>query len=393
MLKTSFFVSQTIRKTCIRTFTNKSIRRTALYEEHVKAGAKMVPFCGWEMPLQYPEGLLNSHLATRSKAGLFDVSHMAQIELSGKDRYDFIEKLVVGDIKELKIGQARLSLITNENGGIKDDTIILALENYIHVVVNAGCAEKDIEHFFNHLKQFKSAGKDISMKVLGDKSMLALQGPSAAKVLQRHVDINLANIPFMAGRNAKFANENILITRTGYTGEDGFEISFGSKAAAPIFKTLTSNEEVNLVGLGARDSLRLEAGLCLYGNDLNENITPVEASLVWTIGQRRRKEGGFLGDDVILKQLATGPTRKRVGLLVTKGIAREHSEILDTNGNQVGEVTSGTFSPILKQGIAMGYITTPNAVIGSQLQVKVRANLFPAIVTKMPFVPSNYYKI
>eukprot|EP01102_Stenamoeba_stenopodia_P001698 TRINITY_DN11540_c0_g1_i1.p1 TRINITY_DN11540_c0_g1~~TRINITY_DN11540_c0_g1_i1.p1 ORF type:complete len:404 (+),score=113.02 TRINITY_DN11540_c0_g1_i1:65-1276(+) len=368
------------------------LKKTPLYDLHVELGGKMVPFCGWEMPVQYPLGVLKSHLWTREQASLFDVSHMGQIQFHGKDRYDFIESLVVGDIKGLAVGNARLSVITNEKGGIIDDTVITKQDDHLYMVINAGCADKDLAHIRKHLAAWQAKGKDVQLTVL-DRALIALQGPKAAEVVQRLTSADVSKIPFMSGRNLKVGGLDTYLTRCGYTGEDGFEISVLPKDAIPFAKALLNDKTVLPAGLGPRDSLRTEAGLCLYGNDIDESITPIEASLAWTIGKRRREEGGFLGSDVILKQLKDGVSKKRVGLAVQGTIAREHTPIFSKGGNEkIGEITSGTFSPILKSAIAMGYVPTALSSVGSQVEVEVRGNRAAATVTKLPFVPTRYFK-
>jgi len=357
----------------------------------------MVPFCGWDMPVQYRESIIDSHIHTRAHAGLFDVSHMGQLRLHGQDRVEFLESLVVGDIKGLSTNQARLSLFTNEQGGIKDDTVITKGEKWLYVVVNAGCAEKDLAHISEHLASYKNRGKDVSLEVLSPHfSLVALQGPEAAAVLGEHIDggsQSLRSLAFMSGIDTRFDSVPVRVTRCGYTGEDGFEISVPTNDAVKLWKTLLQHKDkVMPVGLAARDTLRLEAGLCLYGNDITEETSPVEAGLTWTIGKRRREEGGFLGSNTILKQIKEGASRKRVGFILSEGIARAHAPVHNDKGEQVGEVTSGGYGPSLKQAIGMAYVPTALAKNGTPIQVLVRKKLYPATVAPMPFHPSNYYK-
>eukprot|EP00123_Amoebidium_parasiticum_P012606 comp21468_c0_seq1/m.29718 comp21468_c0_seq1/g.29718 ORF comp21468_c0_seq1/g.29718 comp21468_c0_seq1/m.29718 type:complete len:400 (-) comp21468_c0_seq1:225-1424(-) len=372
------------------------LKLTALDAFHKAHGGKMVPFCGWNMPLQYSDlGIIDSHLFTRSSASIFDVSHMLQLRMHGMDRVKFIEKLVVGNIAELENGNGTLSLITNEKGGIKDDTIINNADDHLYVVCNAGCADKDLAHFQEHASAFRAAGGDVTVEVLEANALLALQGPKAAAALSKLVKVDLSKLYFMMGTNATVAGvDNCRITRCGYTGEDGFEISIPKEHVASVASALLADPTVKMAGLGARDSLRLEAGLCLYGNDITEETTPIEASLAWTIGKRRRTEGGFLGSDVILDQLKNkGGNRRLVGLAVAPGApAREKCEIIDASGNTIGITTSGQPSPSLKANIAMAYVDKKFAKSGTEVQVKVRKNIQPAKVTKMPFVPSNYYR-
>jgi len=378
----------------------QNLKRTALYPLHVELQGKIVEFGGWEMPLQYAsDSIINSHIHTRQKASLFDVSHMAQLRLSGKDRIKFLEQLVVADLQELPLGSSKLSVFTNQKGGIIDDTMITNSGDFLFVVVNAGCAEKDIAHISNSLSSFKG---DVKFERI-DKSLLALQGPSAEKVVQALVKEDLSKMPFMTSKETKLTVHGgtiipVRISRCGYTGEDGFEISVDHNHAIQLAKTLLKHGDVKPAGLGPRDTLRLEAGLCLYGHDIEQHTTPVEASLSWVIGKRRKEQGGFLGADKILSQIKNPSTvtTKRIGLSLTSGgpPPREGATIHDKDSEkEIGKITSGTFSPILKQAIAMAYIDTPYSKIGSQVNIKVRGKNYGAAVTKMPFVPTSYKKI
>jgi aminomethyltransferase len=327
---------------------------------------------------------------------LFDVSHMCQLKLTGNSRVDFLETLVVGDIKGLKVNHATLSSFTNEKGGMIDDTVITNKGDHIYFVVNAGCADKDKAHLKAQLSKYKAANKTAQVELTElPEALVALQGPKAESVLKRMLTkpFELEKMPFMTSTNVEVDGVKCLVGRCGYTGEDGFEISIPVDKAMKIAKKILSFPEVKPAGLGARDSLRLEAGLCLYGHDINEEISPIEAGLAWTIGKRRREEGGFLGASLILKQLKEGVTRKRVGLFVEGPPAREGYTIHDKDEKQIGIVTSGTMSPILKKAISMGYVDNPHNQIGSQVQVKVRNKLYPAVITKMPFVPTSYKKL
>jgi len=387
-----------------RYFSTEALKRTKLFELHKSLGGKMVPFAGYELPVEYAGengGILKEHLWCRApgKAALFDVSHMGQLRWVGKDRAAFLEKLVVGPIKELSEGEGRLSLITNSSGGIIDDTLITNAGSYIHMVVNGACKDGDMEHFRAQL----AAEKDLEacFDYLESQHLLALQGLGAADVLAPLLpsSITLSRMGFMTGIDCTIAGiEGCRVTRCGYTGEDGFELSVPGEKAVELAETLLSNPAVNPTGLGARDSLRLEAGLCLYGNDIDGTTNPVEASLVWTIGGpkgRRRVEQGFLGaenfllPDGKLKAVA----RKRVGLKGMKAPARSHTEIYDPSGEElIGEITSGTFSPCLKQPIAMGYVKTQFHKEGTKVSVKVRGKMQPAEICKMPFVEQRYFR-
>eukprot|EP00850_Spirogloea_muscicola_P004317 SM000018S03682 [mRNA] locus=s18:718627:721434:- [translate_table: standard] len=356
----------------------------------------MVPFAGYSMPIQYKDSIIDSTLNCRSNGSLFDVSHMCGLSLKGKDSIPFLETLVVGDLASLKLGTGSLSVFTNEKGGVIDDTVISKLaDDHIYLVLNAGCRDKDLEHIEKHLKPYQSKGKDVAWHIHDDRSLLALQGPLAPSVLQKLTTEDLSKLYFSDIKLTKINGADCFLTRTGYTGEDGFEISVPSEHAVELAKKIleASEDKVRLTGLGARDSLRLEAGLCLYGNDLEQHVTPIEAGLAWTVGKRRRSEGGFLGSDTILKQISEGPSIRRVGIISSGAPARHHAEILDEAGNQaLGEVTSGGFSPCLKKNIAMGYVKSGNHKSGTQIKVKVRGKVNDGVVTKMPFVPTKYYK-
>jgi aminomethyltransferase len=353
----------------------------------------MVPFAGWSMPIQYQDSIMDATNHCRTHASLFDVSHMCGLTLKGKDAIDFLEGLIVGDIKALQDGTGTLSVFTNDKGGIIDDTVVTKVNgNEVYLVVNAGCREKDLAHLNKHLAAYKAKGGDVTMEVHDDRSLLALQGPEAPQVLQQHVKEDLSKLYFGMFTKLDIAGSPCFVTRTGYTGEDGFELSIPNNDAVRIAKALTNDSRVRLAGLGPRDSLRLEAGLCLYGNDLNEDITPVEAGLTWTIAKSRREECSFLGGDVIKKQLADGVTQRRVGFVCKGAPARQHSDVITPEGQKVGEITSGAFSPCLKKNIAMGYVDKAYAKAGTELKVVVRGKASDAVVTKMPFVPVHYHK-
>ncbi|GAA6106439.1 aminomethyltransferase, mitochondrial [Tachysurus ichikawai] len=369
-----------------------ALKQTPLYEFHRAHGGKMVAFAGWSMPVQYKDSHINSHLHTRQHCSIFDVSHMLQTKIHGKDRVKFMEALIVGDVAELKDNQGMLSLFTNDKGGIMDDLIVTNTDQgYLHVVSNAGCADKDSAHMEAKLKEFKSAGHSVDLEYMGE-SLIAIQGPSTERVLQEGVCEDLRKLTFMTSvLTTVFGIQGCRITRCGYTGEDGVEISAPSGNVVELVERLLVNSEVKLAGLGARDSLRLEAGLCLHGNDIDETTTPVEASLVWTIGKRRRQARDFPGADVIVPQIKAKPKRKRVGLVSHGQPVRQHTSILSTDGKVIGKVTSGCPSPCLKQNISMGYVETSFSKVGTPVQVEVRKKMIPAVISKMPFVPTNYY--
>ncbi|KAL3851866.1 hypothetical protein ACJMK2_015567 [Sinanodonta woodiana] len=355
----------------------------------------MVPFAGWEMPVQYKDSISESHLNVRANAGIFDVSHMLQTKVSGKDQVEFMESLTVSDVQKLKERQAVLSLFTNEQGGILDDLIITKTEEgYLFVVSNAGCAEQDHKLMQTKAEEMKKDGYDIHVETICN-ALIALQGPAMPKVLQPGVDFDLKTMPFMTSRMAKvFGIPYCRVSRCGYTGEDGVEISVSSDRVEELVTALlkSSTSDVRLAGLGARDSLRLEAGLCLYGHDIDTTTNPVEASLLWLIGQRRREAENFPGASKILAEIENKPRRKRVGFLSTGPPARAGTEIYDETGKKViGKVTSGCPSPSLKQNVAMGYVESTFIKTGTKVKFEVRKKMVDAVVAKMPFVPSNYY--
>ncbi|KAG0228537.1 hypothetical protein BGW41_003397 [Actinomortierella wolfii] len=373
--------------------SQEALKKTVLYDFHIEQGAKMVPFAGWSMPVQYAKlGVGASHVWTRQNASIFDVSHMLATRITGKDRIKFFESLTVADLENLPVGSGTLSVFTNENGGIIDDTIITKHQDSLYVVSNAGCADKDLAHIRKHLANFQNKGGDVDLKIIDDHSLIALQGPKAAPVLEALVGKSLQDFPFMDARYLNIKGIECHVARSGYTGEDGFEISVPNNDAVQLTKLLLESPDVEMAGLGARDSLRLEAGMCLYGHDLDETITPVEAGLTWTIAKRRRAEGGFLGAAKIQEQLKNGVEKRRIGLIVTGAPAREGAEIF-ANGELVGKVTSGCPSPSLKKNVAMGYVKNGLHKSGTELEVQVRNRKQKAVVTKMPFVPSGYHKV
>jgi aminomethyltransferase len=362
------------------------LKRTPLYPLHRSLGARMVPFAGYEMPVQYPAGILAEHLHTRAQAGLFDVSHMGQLRLAGTDPAAALEALVPGDLRALASMRMRYSLLLNDAGGILDDLMATRLDDGWFLVVNATCKEADLAHLRDRL------GGGATVEPLEDRALLALQGPMAVAVLSRFAD-GVAALPFMAAAETTLDGQRCLITRSGYTGEDGFEISLTAAGAPRLAERLLAEPEVEPVGLGARDSLRLEAGLCLYGHDIGETTTPVEADLAWTIGRRRRVEGGFPGAAVILRQLAHGAARRRVGIRPDgRAPARETTPIADAAGNPIGQVTSGGFGPSVNGPIAMGYVDAAHAIDGTALSLLVRGSPRPARVAALPFVPHRYHR-
>jgi aminomethyltransferase len=372
----------------------EALLRTPLYDLHVELGAKMVPFAGYDMPVQYPMGIMTEHQHTRSGAGLFDVSHMGQIRLSAgsfTEAAAALETLCPADFQVLKPQQQRYSFFTNEAGGILDDLMVTRAgkgddSDHLIMVVNAGCKNEDLAHLRAKL------GSRLKIEPMFDRALMALQGPRAGAVMQKIAPLS-AEMKFMTGRPLNVGGMECFVTRSGYTGEDGFEISVSGGEADNLARKLLGDMEVKPIGLGARDSLRLEAGLCLYGNDITEATNPVEADLVWAIQKRRRAEGGFPGAAIIQKQIAEGAPRKRVGILPDgKAPARGHTEIADASGATIGEITSGGFGPSLGGPVAMGYVRADRAALGTQLNLMVRGKALPAKVAAMPFVPHRYHR-
>lgn len=370
--------------------THETLLETPLDALHRSLGAKMVPFAGYSMPVQYPLGVMKEHLHTRAAAGLFDVSHMGQADLVGEDIAVALETLVPGDLQALKPGRIRYTQLLNDDGGLIDDLMVAkpidGASNRLHLVVNAACKEKDYAAIQSAL------GDRATLKRKDDHALLALQGPQAALVLSRF-DADCLDMPFMSLRPVTMNGVDVVVSRCGYTGEDGFEISVTADAAESLAKTLLDQPEVEPIGLGARDSLRLESGLCLYGHDIDDTTSPIEADLVWSISKRRRAEGGFPGDARILKEIHEGPARVRVGLKpLGRAPAREGAVIETPNGDSVGVVTSGGFGPTIEGPIAMGYVAAAHAAPGTRLHLIVRGKALEADVVAMPFVPQRYYR-
>ncbi|KNC85159.1 glycine cleavage system T protein [Sphaeroforma arctica JP610] len=342
------------KNSSLRMYTSESSqntpKRTALYDLHVENGATFATFAGWQMPMKFGDlTALESHHHTRRNASIFDVSHMLQLSFTGPNRTEFLERIVCGDIAGLPSGGGTLSLMTNSEGGIIDDCVVVNADDHVYMVANAGCADKDLVHIKSELSAF--ADGEVEMEVMDTYSLIALQGPKAMDVLAKHVDddeVMLKDLPFMASVNDVSVHgvPGCRITRCGYTGEDGFEISMPSYKAVCITRALLSEDEAANAGLAARDSLRLEAGLCLYGSDIDATTSPMEANLGWTVAKRRRTESGFVGGDIIVDQLKkkvceSSGVRRRVGLVVDGAPARAHSKVLDMEGNEIGEITSG----------------------------------------------------
>jgi aminomethyltransferase len=371
------------------------LRRTPLYALHVRLGARMVPFAGYEMPLQYPGGIIAEHLHTRAAASLFDVSHMGQIVVrprSGRieDAGRALETLVPGDILGLAPGRQRYTLLTNDAGGVRDDIMVSHQHDHLAVVANAATKEADEAHLRTSL------GDTCEVTMPADRALVALQGPRADAALARLAP-EVSAMKFMDARPIEIMGERCLVSRSGYTGEDGFEISIAAARAQAFCEALLTDDTVAMAGLGARDTLRLEAGLCLYGSDLDVETTPVEAALEWTIAPARRtggaRAGGFPGAARILDQLTNGAARRRVGLKPQgRAPVRAHAALLrDEAGTAaIGTVTSGGFGPSLDAPIAMGYASTSCAQPGTPLFAEVRGKRLPVAVSELPFVAPHY---
>ena len=370
------------------------LKRTPLYDLHRELGAKMVPFAGYEMPVQYELGILKEHQHTRARAGLFDVSHMGQAYLIGPDHQTTaaaLEALVPADILNLKPGMQRYTQLLNPEGGIVDDFMVArsadpAEDGQLFLVVNASRKDVDYEYIAARLPDA------VRLEPVTDRVLIALQGPEAAAVLGKHSP-DAVTLGFMGVRRVKVAGFDCTVSRSGYTGEDGFEISVAADQALDLVRLLLAEEAVQPIGLGARDSLRLEAGLCLYGHELDEMTTPVEAGLSWSIQKRRREEGGFPGAERIQRELREGPKRLRVGIKPEgRAPARDGTEILDTSGARIGVITSGGFGPTVNGPIAMGYVETAFGKPGAAIQLMVRGKALPAQIVDLPFVPHRYLR-
>ena len=361
-------------------------QKTALYNYHKNLGAKFVPFAGYEMPIQYKEGIVKEHISTRKHAGFFDVSHMGQFFLEGDETLsEALEKIIPADLKSLKINHSKYSFLLNDNGGIIDDLIVTKTDKGFCVILNAACKENDIKQILRFL------AKDHKYLLNNELSLIALQGPKSVEILEKLVP-GVANLKFMTGNNFTYEGENIYVTRSGYTGEDGFEISISNKKVEKLIDFLISNE-VKPIGLGARDTLRLEAGLCLYGHDLNEKINPIEANLKWAIAKKRKEFGGFNGWDKIKNLLTNGSEKIRVGIKPDgKVIAREKTKIFSLDDKEIGFVTSGTFGPSVNAPVAMGYVKSEFSGIGTQIKLEVRGKKYGGKISELPFYKKSYVK-
>ena len=367
----------------------ENLKKTPLYKLHKENNAKLVEFAGHILPIQYETGILNEHNHTRESAGLFDVSHMGQIKISGGLIFEALEKILPLSFSEMKQGQIKYTQLLNKDGGIIDDLMVykpLNDSNHVRMVVNADCIQKDLKHLSSNLNN------NFRVELLNDRALIALQGPLSANILNQYIP-GFVDMPFMTFNTSVFDGEKVLVSRCGYTGEDGYEISIPGRIAYSLANKILSNKEVKLIGLGARDSLRMEAGLCLYGHDIDLNTTPIEAGLGWTLSKKRLKQGNFLGSKIIKKQINKGPEKILVGIKPFAQIpAREGTTIHDSDGKEIGIVTSGGYSPSLKAPISIGYIKFEKLNESQEVFLKVREKMIPSTCIKLPFVSHKYFK-
>ncbi len=359
------------------------MKRTPLYDLHVELGGKLVDFAGWEMPVQYPLGIMGEHKQCREKAALFDVSHMGQVILRGENVGEKLEALCPQAFATLPEGKARYGFFTNADGGIMDDLIVSNAGDHFFVVVNAALRDQDIPHMRAHLDGFE-------VTEIFDRALVAVQGPKAEDVVGALCPA-ARDLKFMETIVAPIDGVECRISRLGYTGEDGYEISIPEDKAIEVTRALLAHEDCEPAGLGARDSLRLEAGLCLYGNDIDQSTSPIEANLAWAIQKRRKEEGGFPGAPRIQRELAEGPARKLVGIKPDgRAPARQGVEVQDLQGNTIGQITSGGFGPTVGGPVAMGYVAAGHTEPGEQVNLIIRGKAQPARIVALPFVKQNY---
>ena len=360
--------------------------KTALYNLHQKHGAKFVPFAGYEMPIQYSTGIIEEHKSTRENAGIFDVSHMGQLFIKGDDTLaKNLEKIFPAELSNAELNQSKYSFLMNEEAGIYDDLIITKVEDGFNIVLNAACKNTDFELLSKLLEN------KYEMVLSEELSLIAIQGPKAVQILEKIIN-GVSDLKFMNGNRFNYLKENIYITRSGYTGEDGFEISIKNDDAE-VFVQKLIDEGASLIGLGARDTLRLEAGLCLYGHDMDINKSPVEANLKWAISKNRILEGGFIGFEKIKSQIEKGVSKIRVGIKPEgRIIAREKTSIYSEDDKNIGEITSGTFGPSVQAPVAMGYVENSFSKINTKVFLEVRGKKYPAIISNLPFYKKNYVK-
>ena len=366
------------------------LRQTPLHALHAELGARMVPFAGYSMPLQYATGILSEHRHCRDAAALFDVSHMGQLQLRGADAAAALETLLPQDVIDLGLNRQRYAFFTNAQGGLLDDLMVTRRADHLLLIVNAGCKADDTRHLITHI------GHRCTVLPMADQALLALQGPQAVTALAR-LNADVAGLAFMTGGDFSLAGTDCFVTRSGYTGEDGFEISVPGEQADTLARALLAQPEVKPAGLGARDTLRLEAGLCLYGHDIDARTTPIEAGLAWAIQKVRRpggeRAGHYPGARVIEGQLAMGPAVKRVGLTGLERVpVREGTALVDGHGHPLGRVTSGTLGPTVHEPVAMAYLAVNHAGLAHEVYADVRGKRLPMRVSKMPFTPHRYHR-
>jgi len=359
-------------------------QKTALYDYHKSFGGKFVPFAGYEMPVQYSSGIVEEHKITRNKAGLFDVSHMGQLLIEGSENLALeLEKIIPTDLKKIQLNQSKYSFLMNEQGGIHDDLIITKVKKGFNIILNAACKNND----FKIIKSF--LGNKFKLTLYKNLSLVALQGPKSSEILEQKIN-GVSSLKFMNGDKFCYNGKEIYVTRSGYTGEDGFEISIPNELVEDFAKKLI-DKGVKLIGLGARDTLRLEAGLCLYGHDINETTSPIEANLIWAISKRRRDEGGFAGYNKVKSDMNGGLNRLRVGVKPDgKIIAREGVKIFSEENKEIGSITSGTFGPSVNRPIAMGYVKLNFSKLGTKVLLEVRGKKYDAIISELPFYKKKY---
>ena len=363
----------------------QTLKRTPLHDVHAALGAKLVPFAGYEMPVQYPTGITAEHKAVRERCGLFDVSHMGEFVVKGPGAIDFVNFVTTNNVAKLAIGQAHYSTILNERGTIEDDCLVYRLPEHLMMVVNASNAAKDFAHISRHIERFDCTLEDISERI----ALLALQGPHAERILQPLTDSNLGGIGYYHFVEGTVGGQPTIISRTGYTGEDGFELYFDGQYAEAIWKTLIDTGEVTPAGLGSRDSLRLEMGMALYGNDIDDTTTPLEANLGWLV---KLQKGEFVGRDALARQKEQGIPRKLVGFTTAERSFPRHGYPVLVDGQESGIVRSGTMSPSLNIPIGTCYLPTSRATEGTQFSIEIRGKEIPATVAKLPFYKDGSHK-
>ena len=362
-----------------------TLKRTPLHDIHAALGAKLVPFAGYEMPVQYPTGITAEHKAVRQRCGLFDVSHMGEFLVKGPEAIDFVNFVTTNNVAKLAIGQAHYSTIHNDRGTIEDDCLVYRLPDHLMMVVNASNVGKDLAHVSRHLDRFDVSIDDISDRI----ALLALQGPHAERILQPLTDSNLSSIGYYHFVEGTVGGQPTIISRTGYTGEDGFELYFDGQYAEAIWRTLIDTGEVTPAGLGSRDSLRLEMGMALYGNDIDDTTTPLEANLGWLV---KLQKGEFVGRDALTRQKEQGIPRKLVGFTTSERAFPRHGYPVRVNGRESGIVRSGTMSPSLNIPIGTCYLPTASTAEGTSFSVEIRGKEIPATVAKLPFYKEGSHK-